>query len=112
MSKEEEEDEEESHVSEGQLIPSAQSYSDDSDISEEIIEGQRVLMNIDHEKLPIKTDIKEDVKMFNFSLHVSDAFKLSYLQVLSNTKALGEVLKDRVQVEPAQKSRVRVSSVC
>ncbi|KAM4572392.1 protein fantom isoform 2-T4 [Odontesthes bonariensis] len=35
---EDEEDEEESHVSEGQLIPSAQSYSDDSDISEEIVE--------------------------------------------------------------------------
>lgn len=36
---EEELEEEESHVSEGQLIPSSQSYSDDSDISEEIPEG-------------------------------------------------------------------------
>lgn len=36
---EEEEDEEESHFSEGQVIPvSSQSYSDDSDISDEIIE--------------------------------------------------------------------------
>ncbi|XP_011474699.1 protein fantom isoform X3 [Oryzias latipes] len=35
---EEELEEEESHVSEGQLIPSSQSYSDDSDISEEIPE--------------------------------------------------------------------------
>uniref|UniRef100_A0A3P9IYQ3 RPGRIP1 like n=1 Tax=Oryzias latipes TaxID=8090 RepID=A0A3P9IYQ3_ORYLA len=36
---EEELEEEESHVSEGQLIPSSQSYSDDSDISEEIPEA-------------------------------------------------------------------------
>lgn len=38
---EEENDEEESHVSEGQLVPvSSQSYSDDSEISEEMAEGR------------------------------------------------------------------------
>lgn len=36
-----EEDDEESHVSEGQLVPaSSQSYSDDSEISEEIVDGR------------------------------------------------------------------------
>lgn len=39
-----EDEEEESHVSEGQLVQGAPSYSDDSDISEEIIEGR----NVDH----------------------------------------------------------------
>ncbi|XP_037538552.1 protein fantom [Nematolebias whitei] len=38
----EEEDDEESHVSEGQVVQSGQSFSDDSDISEEIIEDVQV----------------------------------------------------------------------
>lgn len=38
----EEDEDESSHVSEGQLIPvSLQSYSDDSDISEEMTQGER-----------------------------------------------------------------------
>uniref|UniRef100_A0A3B5BFW4 RPGRIP1 like n=1 Tax=Stegastes partitus TaxID=144197 RepID=A0A3B5BFW4_9TELE len=53
---EEDNDDEESHVSEGQLVPaSTQSYSDDSDISEEIIEGQETLVNIYYSILPYKT---------------------------------------------------------
>lgn len=45
----EEEDEEESHFSEGQLVAaSSQSYSDDSEISEEIMEGEEVLIIIDY----------------------------------------------------------------
>lgn len=37
---EEEDDEDESHVSEGQLLPaSSQSYSEDSEVSEEIMAG-------------------------------------------------------------------------
>lgn len=40
---EDEDDEDESHFSEGQLVPaSSRSYSDDSEISEEIIEGQEM----------------------------------------------------------------------
>ncbi|XP_072242869.1 protein fantom [Leuresthes tenuis] len=49
---EEEDDEEESHVSEGQLIPSAQSCSDDSDLSEELIE--------DVEEAPAAADDRRD----------------------------------------------------
>lgn len=42
---EEEEEEEESHVSEGQLVPvSSQSYSSDSEISEDIVQGEDVLI--------------------------------------------------------------------
>lgn len=41
----EEDEEEESHFSEGQLVPvSSQSVSDDSEISEEIIEGEEILI--------------------------------------------------------------------
>lgn len=43
---EEEDDEEESHFSEGQLVP-AGSQSDDSDVSEEMIQGEEVLINSD-----------------------------------------------------------------
>lgn len=44
----EEEEDEESHFSEGQLVAaSAQSDSDDSDISEEIIQGEEILISID-----------------------------------------------------------------
>ena len=45
-SPEEEKDEDESHLSEGQLVPaSSQSYSDDSEISEEIMEGQEIFID-------------------------------------------------------------------
>lgn len=38
-------DEEECQVSEGQLVPaSSQSYSDDSEISEEMMDGRKVLL--------------------------------------------------------------------
>lgn len=40
---EEEEEDEESHFSEGQLVP-ASSQSDDSEISEDIVEGKEILI--------------------------------------------------------------------
>lgn len=43
QSTEEEEEDEESHFSEGQLVP-ASSQSDDSEISEDIVEGKEILI--------------------------------------------------------------------
>lgn len=62
---EEEDDEDESHFSEGQLVPAnSQSYSDDSEISEEIIEGQEIYIEYWFlESLAITPDSnKEDKK--------------------------------------------------
>uniref|UniRef100_A0A7N5ZRL2 C2 domain-containing protein n=1 Tax=Anabas testudineus TaxID=64144 RepID=A0A7N5ZRL2_ANATE len=54
---EEENDEEESHVSEGQLVPvSSQSYSDDSEISEEMAEERSYYRNCDAHVGPQPSD--------------------------------------------------------
>lgn len=45
-----ERDDEESHQSEGQLVPvCSQSDSDDSEISEEILEGEEMLINVEYQ---------------------------------------------------------------
>ncbi|KAM6936880.1 protein fantom [Xenentodon cancila] len=75
---EEEEEEEESHVSVGQLVPSGQSYSDDSDISEDIVQ--------DVEEAPSAADQRE-------STH-SDSD-----DCIIHSRAMGRKLSERVRVE-------------
>ncbi|XP_053175272.1 protein fantom [Scomber japonicus] len=79
MEEEEEEEEEESHVSEGQLAASAQSCSDDSDVSEEIIE--------DVEEVPAAAEVQRESSQSD-----SD-------DCIVHGPAVGRKASDRVRVE-------------